>query len=61
MTIVPSHDTYPATGRQPPEAKLITTRQLDIKLVRVMYVISDLSISCSPKPTVPGSNQSWFH
>src|SRR5205085_3021401 len=44
MTIAPSHDPYVATGRPQPDAKLTISRPTGTKPVRVMYVISDLSI-----------------
>ena len=44
MTIAPSRGPYPGTGSPQPDAKLTISRQPDTKLVRVMYVISDLSI-----------------
>lgn len=44
MTIAPSHGPYADTERPQPDAKLSALGQPDIKLARVMYVISDLSI-----------------
>src|SRR5437868_1042790 len=44
MTIAPSRGPYPGTGSPQPDAKLTISRQPDTKPVRVMYVISDLSI-----------------
>src|SRR5437868_6835156 len=41
---MPSRDLYAVIGRPQPDAKLIISRQIETKRVRVLYVISDLSI-----------------
>src|SRR5437868_9498307 len=41
---MPSRDLYAVIGRPQPDAKLIISRQIETKRIRVMYVISDLSI-----------------
>src|ERR671917_368106 len=44
MSISPSHGPYAATKRPHPAARLTGSRRRDAEPVRVMYVISDLSV-----------------
>src|SRR5947209_10905334 len=44
MIIAPSRGPYPGTGSPQPDTKLTVSRQPDIKPIRVLYIISDLSI-----------------